>query len=613
MTTKLKRLLIVGVIALLIIVAVVCLLLGQSNTPSQPEVPSMPEGCKHEESKLEIFPAKDPTCLETGLSEGKKCTECGEILVQQITLEKAPCSESDWIIDKPATEHENGSKHTKCTVCNKTLNEGIAYALGTSALLYTENPDGTYSVTGISDMTLTFVTVPKYYNDKLVTKIGKKAFYNIANTPKIETIVLPNSIISIEDSAFAMCSNLKNITIPASVEEIGMGAFGGCHVLKAINVDDKNNHFSSVDGNLYNKSKDTLLAYASGKSDSVFIAPENLTAIGAQAFFSCDNIIKIELHKNVSNIHEEAFYNVTSLKEFVVDTQNVHYKSLDGNLYTKDEKVLIQYAISKENDSFIMPANVERIGRNAFIGAVKLQSITFSDKVTAISTDLFSSCDRLSEIKLGKSVSDINPMAFYLLPITNLEIHKDNPHYKSIDSVIYSKDGKTLVFYPCSKQDTVFEVLEGVHTILAKAFNSDRRSQLKVIKLPESINTIEIAAFLGLSNVEKIDIDSANKTYAVSDGVLYTKDFKKLVYYPVAKSNLSYTVPNGVETIVMYSFYYNRNIKILTLPSTIKNVNLSYCNNLKTINYNGTKDQWNKIIKDIQISSYTVHCTDGDV
>lgn len=64
---------------------------------------------------------KTPTCQETGLSDGSKCNTCGEILVPQTTLNKLAHVESDWIIEKPATTSEAGSKYKKCTNCGTRL------------------------------------------------------------------------------------------------------------------------------------------------------------------------------------------------------------------------------------------------------------------------------------------------------------------------------------------------------------------------------------------------------------------------------------------------------------------------------------------------------------
>ena len=68
----------------------------------------------------EVLPAKDPTCTETGLTAGKKCSVCGEILKSQ---EEIPALGHQWnttyTVDKAATETVEGSKSIHCSVCNE--------------------------------------------------------------------------------------------------------------------------------------------------------------------------------------------------------------------------------------------------------------------------------------------------------------------------------------------------------------------------------------------------------------------------------------------------------------------------------------------------------------
>ncbi len=44
----------------------------------------------------------------------------------------------------------------------------------------------------------------------------------------LQTVVIPDSVTTIELSAFEYCTALTTATIPASVKEIGVGAFSGC-------------------------------------------------------------------------------------------------------------------------------------------------------------------------------------------------------------------------------------------------------------------------------------------------------------------------------------------------------------------------------------------------
>ncbi len=67
----------------------------------------------------EIISGLEATCTENGLTEGKKCSACGEILVKQEVIKIKEHNYGDWIIVKPATEQETGLKTRKCLDCEK--------------------------------------------------------------------------------------------------------------------------------------------------------------------------------------------------------------------------------------------------------------------------------------------------------------------------------------------------------------------------------------------------------------------------------------------------------------------------------------------------------------
>ncbi len=64
-----------------------------------------------------------------------------------------------------------------------------------------------------------------------VTEIYDSAFLG---AKKLGSIILPSSLISIDEFAFEQCSKLKTITIPENVKGIGYGAFDGCTALTKI-------------------------------------------------------------------------------------------------------------------------------------------------------------------------------------------------------------------------------------------------------------------------------------------------------------------------------------------------------------------------------------------
>ena len=48
--------------------------------------------------------------------------------------------------------------------------------------------------------------------------------------------------------------------------------------------------------------------------------------------------------------------------------------------------------------------------------------------------------------------------------MTEIIVDEDNKFYKSIDGVLYTYDGKTLVAYPTGKTDREYDVIEGFKT-----------------------------------------------------------------------------------------------------------------------------------------------------
>ncbi|MBQ8341461.1 MAG: hypothetical protein IJY22_03675 [Clostridia bacterium] len=65
--------------------------------------------------------AVDATCTSTGLSEGRHCSTCGQIVQAQAVTPKLDHTESGWITDLEATCTGVGYQHTVCTVCATIL------------------------------------------------------------------------------------------------------------------------------------------------------------------------------------------------------------------------------------------------------------------------------------------------------------------------------------------------------------------------------------------------------------------------------------------------------------------------------------------------------------
>ena len=267
---------------------------------------------------------------------------------------------------------------------------------------------------------VTELTIPKN-----VVFIGDRAFFSCES---LETLnILSNKITYIGDNAFEGCIGISEITIPETVEYIGKEAFAVCNFdfIKGGNLDylvidnclierktktliaGSNNSIiphdvTSIANNAFSfrkkiKSIDIpesvtyigALAFQGCESLENIKIPDSVTTIGSYAFGHCQSLERVIIGKNVSSIQLSAFINCRSLTSIEVDDRNEHFQSIDGSLYTKDGKTIIQYATGRKDTTFVIPDGVTTIGAEAFFSGDNLESIVIPKSVQKIEISAF--------------------------------------------------------------------------------------------------------------------------------------------------------------------------------------------------------------------------------
>ncbi|MDR2633509.1 MAG: leucine-rich repeat domain-containing protein [Treponema sp.] len=119
-----------------------------------------------------------------------------------------------------------------------------------------------------------------------------------------------------------------------------------------------------------------------------------------------------------------------------------------------------------------IPNSVTAIGYEAFSRCSSLKSITIPNSVTAIGDSAFFVCRSLVNIAIPASVTAIGDEAFAgCISLTSITVDPGNRQYISVNGILFSKDGTSILCYPPGNGFTSYTIPAGVTAIGEGAFS----------------------------------------------------------------------------------------------------------------------------------------------
>ena len=433
------------------------------------------------------------------------------------------------------------------------------------------------------------------------------------------TLIIPDSVITIGERAFAGCNNIDTLIIGNLVSAIGQYAFYGCTGLDSLVIGNAVAYIgqyafyncTGLTGTLYLPNVDTIgyrAFYNCGGINSLILG-EGVKYIGGQSFYNCNSLTgMLNIPNSVTNIGGGAFYGCTSFGTLVIGRGvaaigSDAFKNCIGLTYVTfnaDSCTSIgQYNsdVGFAGDTNItylsLGENVKIIPKNAFYGGNSTPLSKLSGKleipnsVIEIGQNAFKGCSGYDTLVIGRGVKIIHQYAFDgWSGLTTLFFNAD-----SCESMLSTQSNGyyTSCFYNCANLVNL-TLGNNVKFIPQLAFE-DCSHLTGTIIIPDSLKTISSNAFNGCTGIDTLIIGKSVQSIgynAFKDCTQLTKvnfnaDSCITMMMGAGTSNISsYTVFNGctnitslnisnnVKTIPPYAFYgLNHITGTLTIPDSV--------------------------------------------
>lgn len=407
---------------------------------------------------------------------------------------------------------------------------------------------------------------------------GKVTGYDGTDT----NVVIPDGVTEIDTASF-VGSDIESVTIPGSVKKLNQNAFMYCENLENVTFEGK---VETVEAEPFNCCAELITFYCQKQYESYYEDLKyDLTDQGAVIDASLPNSGGTEQpDPNPGETKNEAFttadvdggcavtaYDVAKGGQDVVVPAEIGGKKVVAIADDAFNQNVANVGYAKWIRSVKLPDTIKTIGVRAFYGCSRVSAIEIPEGVTTIGEQAFRYCNSLTEINIPASVTSIGDIAFKQAGGAHLKainVAEGNTAYKSVDGVLLSADGKTLICYPTGKVGAPYEMPDTVETIANDAFRGDPAG---LFDGSTQDGTHKLIKIILSKNLKEIGDRAFEQTGLTS--ITITSDIKVGEYAFAGCKNLETVVfGEGVTEIPDYAFMNMENVVSVKLPSTLKKI-----------------------------------------
>ena len=439
----------------------------------------------------------------------------------------------------------------------------------------------------------------------------------------IQSTIIPDNVVAIENDAFQGCSGLTTVTIPDNVTSIGNYSFESTGLTTVI-IPEKVTFIgkcafrdcASLTTVTLGVSTDSIASYAFGGTSltDLYCYLQTLPKTHSEIFVNgwLGDGSTLDLSNATLHVPEEAleaykstapwseFGNIVAIAKYAEDveignlTYNINTDSMTAEVsgyVTKPtgelvipESVVFEGAVCKVTaigsfafdycsglTSVVIPGGVKTIGSYAFYFCSGLKTIEIPNSVTTIGSSAFSHCYDLTSLTIPNSVTAIRTNAFYgCSGLKTIEIPN------SVTAI------GTDAFSSCSGLNTIsvdssnpmYNSQNNCNAIIETSTNTLITGCMSTI-IPNSVTAIGSHAFYWCSGLKTIEIP--NSVTAIGSGAFYRCSSLKEV-----------VLPNTLESIGSYAFDDCDGLTSVVIPGSVKTIELdafAYCSGLESVTF----------------------------
>lgn len=360
----------------------------------------------------------------------------------------------------------------------------------------------------------TSLNTTKYeYDNFIYLDDGMGNYEIISYKGNHKTIIFPSGIdgkeYSIAKNSFINDTSIEKIVIPSYVISIGESAFEGCINLKTIEFEEG---ISSIE----------RCAFYNCSGLSKLILPESILEIGASAFCNCTNLQEIYIPAGVNKVGEASFRKTYEKLEKITMPTTVNIEKTFANFMAMDyQPITVGF-----KEIYIIGSN--EIPEGYFAYCLAVEKIVIDESTTKINNNAIRYRSKLIELYLPSTITEIGYGNFAgLSSIRKIEFESDR--YKFIDNYKGFVDltTNTLLFATADLvipdyidtigsyaydelKATEITIPDNIKVIKSYAFNY---SKLTKVVLPNNIERVENYAFNRSSNLKSIIIPTSIKYF----------------------------------------------------------------------------------------------------